>query len=217
MERLSSDVERVRARYDVVGRRWAYGAVSVLGFSGLEPILRERAVLRLGLRLGDRVLDVACGRGGNVRHLERAVGPSGRIVGIDYSPTMLAGATRLVRARGWENVELVRGDVSEMDFREAFDGVLCTNAMSVIPRWEDAIRRMAVAARPSGRIAILDGRLLTGAGRVWNPYIRLFAHVVAADLGRDIPGACRAVLSDVEEEALLGGSYFVVSGRPRVP
>ena len=51
-----------------------------------------------------------------------------------------------------------------------------------------------------------------GLLRIGNPYARLFARIVAADPSRDIPGECRKLLVHMEEETLLFGTYYIVSG-----
>lgn len=211
----NADLERVEKAYRRVGSRWAWNTLSFAGFQGWEPSIRKRTVEHLGLQPGDAVLDVACGRGSNFPYLQRAVGEGGRIVGVDYSATMLAGAEELVRKKGWSNVELVRGDAAEMAYDGAFDGAICTVAMTVIPRWQEALGRMAGAVRPGRRIAIMDGRRLTGVARIGTPYARLFSRIVAADLERDVQGACRELLSDVREETRMFGSYFIISGTGR--
>ncbi len=209
-----AELDRVERTYNRLGRRWAWNVLSFAGFQGRESMIRRRAVERLELRPGDAVLDVACGRGSNFPYLERAVGEEGRLVGTDYSRTMLAGAEALVRQRRWPNVTLVRQDAAEIAYNAEFDGAICTNAMSVIPRWEQTLTRMAAAVRPGRRLVIVDGKLSEGIGRIANPYARLFARIVAADLNRDIPGACRTLLGDLREETLLFGTYFIVSGTP---
>lgn len=206
-----TEIEAVEIRYRRVGRPMSYRLISLAGFGGLESWFRSQAIQRLHLKEGDSVLDVACGRGGNFPYLERAVGEEGRIVGMDYSRTMLAGAEELLRERGWSNVELTRMDAAEMPFEGEFDGAICTVAMAVIPRWRHALRRMVAATRAGRRIAILDGRLGRGIYRAWNPYVRLFASLVGAHLDRDIPLECNRLLPDAREES-LGPYYFVVSG-----
>src|SRR5205085_7190557 len=68
------------------------------------------ARLLLGLAPGDGVLDVACGTGPFTRDFARAVGPSGLVVGIDVSETMLARAVGDTRsARLGDRVAFVRG------------------------------------------------------------------------------------------------------------
>jgi ubiquinone/menaquinone biosynthesis C-methylase UbiE len=56
--------------------------------------LRAAAVELLAPRLGDRLVDVGCGTGDQVRALAAAVGPGGSVLGVDSSETMLAEARR---------------------------------------------------------------------------------------------------------------------------
>jgi len=211
----SADLDRVERAYRRVGSRWAWNALALAGFQGWEPSLRRRTVEHLELRRGDTILDVACGRGSNFPYLQRAVGEEGRIVGLDYSATMLAGAQDLVRKERWKNVELVRADAAQMSYRAEFDGALCTIALTVIPGWQQALRRMIAAVRPGRRIAIMDGLPLTGVRRLATPYARLFASVAAADMTRDVAGDCRRLLIDVREESRMFGLYFIMSGQGR--
>ena len=207
-----ADLERIETAYRRIGSRWAWNALSFTGFQGWEPSIRKRAVEHLDLQPGDAVLDLACGRGSNFPYLQRAVGGQGRIVGVDYSATMLAGAEELVRKKHWSNVELLRGDAAELKYDSAFDGALCTIAMTVIPGWQEALRRMVAAVRPGKRIAIMDGRRPTGVARIGTPYARLFSRIVVADLDRDVQDECRHHLSDIREETRMFGNYFVISG-----
>ena len=207
-----SDLNRVETAYRRIGSRWAWNVVSFAGFQGWESSLRRRTVEHLELSHGDRVLDVACGRGSNFPHLQRAVGAEGHIVGVDYSAKMLAGAQELIRRERWTNVEIVRGDAAETEFSAAFDGALCTVAMTVIPRWQDAMRRMIGAVQPGRRIAIMDGRLPTGLARAGLPFARFFSRIVAADLDRDVQSECKKMLNNIREEVRMFGTYFIISG-----
>ena len=210
---MTTDLDRVESTYRRLSSRWAWNALAIAGFGGWERSLRRRAVDHLELKPGDAALDVACGRGSNFPYLQRAVGAGGRIVGIDYSPDMLAGARDLVRTRGWSNVELVRADAATVDYRAQFDGALCTIAMSVIPRWREALRRMIDAMRPDKRIAIMDARRGREQPVLARPFARLFAAVVAAEVDRDVPSECRRLLRDVREEPCMFGMYYVLSGQ----
>ena len=213
----AEELHRVEGTYRRLGRRWAWNIVSFAGFQGSEARIRRRAVARLELRPGDAVLDVACGRGSNFSYLQRAVGEQGRVVGVDYSPDMLAGAADVVRRRGWANVELVEGDAAEISYRGEFDAALCTIALSVIPGWQETLRRMVEAVRPGGRLVVMDGRPGTGWRRLGNAYARLFARVVAADLSRDITGEFRRLLPNPTEETVLFGTYYILSARRPAP
>jgi SAM-dependent methyltransferase len=82
------------------------------------------AVERLELRSGEAVIDVACGTGVNFPLLQAEVGPTGRIVGIDLSPEMLARARDRVAAEGWRNVTLIEAAVEEAHIEERADAAL---------------------------------------------------------------------------------------------
>src|SRR5215208_5669631 len=66
-----------------------------------DPFLRGVAIRSLGLmrlRPGQRVLDAGCGTGVLLEALTRAVGPTGRVVGLDHNPAFLADARQRVEA-----------------------------------------------------------------------------------------------------------------------
>src|SRR3954468_21736272 len=77
---------------------------------------RRRAVQALRLRPGDSVVEIACGTGFNFPLIEQAIGPAGRIVGVDLTDAMLAQAQRRVESSGWGNVTLVHADAAEFEF-----------------------------------------------------------------------------------------------------
>jgi ubiquinone/menaquinone biosynthesis C-methylase UbiE len=73
---------------------------------------RRKAVDRLGLRAGDRVLDVGCGTGRSLGYLHKAVGPTGRVYGIDISPGMLRKAQKSCDANGCRAAEIDMSDAA---------------------------------------------------------------------------------------------------------
>src|SRR5215218_6816860 len=78
----------------------------------LEPY-RHRAVSQLRLRPGDVVVDVGCGTGLSFEPIQAAIGPGGRLIGIEPSPEMLAIARARVEEAGWDNVTLLEAGAEE--------------------------------------------------------------------------------------------------------
>ena len=117
---------------------------------------RRRAVHALGLRPGDTVVDVACGTGLNFSLIEQAIGPDGRIVGVDLTDAMLAQAQHRIANNGWRNVSLVQADAAEFAFPAEVDAILSTYALSHVPECGDVIARGAAALSPGGRWVVLD-------------------------------------------------------------
>lgn len=146
-----------------VYERWWRPALGRLAKGAFGPgMAGERRIAQelLGLRLGDRALDVACGTGAFTRDLGLRVGFEGLSVGVDLSEAMLARAVAETGREGLPQVAFVRGDAQELPFRDGtFDGVCCFAGLNLFADPERALERMAAVLVPGGRIA-----LFTSAG-----------------------------------------------------
>src|SRR5215217_5269587 len=91
---------QVRAMFDGIAR--VYDLMNSLMTAGLHHRWRERAADLAALRPGGRALDVACGTGDLAVELKRRVGPSGVVIGTDFSEAMLARARAKSAAVEWE-------------------------------------------------------------------------------------------------------------------
>jgi len=89
----------------------------------LEP-LRRRAIERLGLRLGDVVIDAGCGTGLSFGALIAGVGAKGHVIGIEQSPEMIEKARARVQRHGWRNVTLVEAPVENARIERDADAAL---------------------------------------------------------------------------------------------
>ena len=78
---------QVQAMFDRVAR--FYDLLNSVMTAGLHHAWRERAVDIAAVGPGDRVLDVACGTGDLAIELDKRVGATGEIVGVDFSDGML--------------------------------------------------------------------------------------------------------------------------------
>src|SRR5215208_6705540 len=141
-------------------RRYGWLA-AIYDWANLEGVLyadaRARAIERLDLRPGARVLDVACGTGANFTLIEDRIGPSGELVGVDLTTEMLERARVRVARAGWKNVRLPQLDICEVQrgqLGEPFDAGVCALGFSVIPQWQRAWDTMRASVRPGGRLAI---------------------------------------------------------------
>jgi demethylmenaquinone methyltransferase/2-methoxy-6-polyprenyl-1,4-benzoquinol methylase len=144
--------DAITAQYDRVAPY--YRALSPLFL--INPWARRRGVAALGLRPGDTVLEVAVGTGRNLAYLVDAVGPTGRVIGVDLSAGMLREAAKLVRRRGWSNVTLVEGDATAVGLDRDLDAIFFSLAWSVIPDPVAALARSWDDLRPGGRVAVME-------------------------------------------------------------
>ena len=127
--------EMVRSRFVGVGNPFALG--------GVTP--------------GDAVLDLGCGAGFDTFLSAFAVGPQGRVAGVDLSPEMLAIA-ELGRAEArLTNVEFREAAVEALPFPESsFDVALSNGVLNLIPDKAAALRGIFRVLKPGGRLQACD-------------------------------------------------------------
>jgi ubiquinone/menaquinone biosynthesis C-methylase UbiE len=117
---------------------------------------------RLGLGTGWVCLDVGCGDGQVTLELARAVGTTGRSVGIDIDEQALAIARRSARQAG-VRAEFIRADATEPPGQGSFDLAYARLLLSHLADPSAALRAMRRAVRVGGRVAVED--LFTGTLR----------------------------------------------------
>ncbi|MEP0547693.1 MAG: methyltransferase domain-containing protein [Rhodothermales bacterium] len=201
--------DRLAPLYDVVAA--AYDLVGAGRF-------HRQAVDALGLRPGDTAVDLACGTGANFPHLVRAVGPTGRVVGVDLSPGMIEKARERVGRHGWTNVELVEADVRDYAFPEPLYGIVSTFGLEMVPEHDDVIHRAVEALAPGGHVAV--GGLRRPEG--WPEWLIRLGEWVNRPFGvsrayEDVQPwrSITTYTTDTDyEEYLLGAVYLAVGEAP---
>lgn len=196
--------------YDVISWGYEYFTEKLHGGHRLE------AIDLLRLEPGQTVLDVPCGTGANFPILQDRIGPTGVIVGSDYSSGMLARARAKVTKAGWSNVKLVEADARDLTPQlvgeDRVDAVICMLGLSVVPDWELVFDRMYSVLRPGGRFVImdlyLDGRKSSG---IANRYYEVIAHAHSRRRFWE-PLEQRAVEFSTIEHPWFGGVAKIAAG-----
>ncbi len=127
-------------------------------FASLEPIRRakRRSLELLEATTGDRLLDIGCGLGEEVREMAALVGDSGRAVGVDSSELAIAEAQRRAGATG-SRAQYVVGDAADLGFPPAaFDGCRADRTLQHLETPVAALREMTRVVRPGGRIVVTE-------------------------------------------------------------
>jgi demethylmenaquinone methyltransferase/2-methoxy-6-polyprenyl-1,4-benzoquinol methylase len=214
-ERLIETYRKKAKHYDVTSRLYP-----APGYP--QRAQRRRTVQALGLRPGDTVVDIACGTGLNFPLLEEAIGPDGRIVGVDLTDAMLAHAQDRVKTNGWRNVSLVQADAAEFDFPAKVDAILSTYALTQVPGSAAVIAHGAAALSAGGRWAVLDLKVPDNTPRwlaqLGTATVRRLARADDWIMRRPwetIRAAMREELADQSWTELFFGTAFLAAGSRR--
>ncbi|MEV6305209.1 methyltransferase domain-containing protein [Actinoplanes sp. NPDC051861] len=106
-----------------------------------------------GIRAGDRVLDVGCGRGAVLFPAAEAVGPTGHVTGIDLAPAMIELTRKDVAHL--PQVRVAVGDAQTPDFpAESFDVVTAGLLLFFLPDPAGALSAYRKLLRPGGTLAL---------------------------------------------------------------
>jgi len=177
--------------------------------------LRRRAAARLELRPGDRVLEIGCGTGRNFPFLQQAVGPSGKIYGVDLSAGMLRRARELCRRKGWTNIELTQCDAADYLPPEPLAGILFGLSYNTMPHHRMVLRHAWKLLRPGGRIVIMDGKLPPGfGGKLVLPFgLWLMKHTMLGNPFIKPWDELAALADEFAMQEFLFGSWYVCGGR----
>ncbi|MEO1467975.1 MAG: class I SAM-dependent methyltransferase [Pseudomonadota bacterium] len=191
-----------------LGRDWAERA------GALERQLAPVATLALGLldaAPGERIIDLGCGHGPTTEALALAVGPSGRVTGIDISPELAAMAR--ARLERHAQAEVVLADAATHAFAPgACDALFSRMGCMFFEDAAAAFTNLRAALRPGGRVVLACFR-----GMEANPWAMLPVRLAEPVLGPAVastpglPGPFGWAASRVFEPALKAAGFHDIA------
>jgi phosphatidylethanolamine/phosphatidyl-N-methylethanolamine N-methyltransferase len=168
---------------------------------------RRRSLDILALRLGERVLLVGAGTGGDLPFIPEGV----FTVATDLTPAMLRRARR--KARVGDHFAVMDGH--SLALRDGtFDAVVLHLILAVIPDPALALADAVRVLRPGGRIAIFDKFVADGGEASWGRrLLNRATRSIATDITRrldDIIRDSQTRVSRVRAEPAIGGKFSIV-------
>ncbi|WP_051434427.1 ubiquinone/menaquinone biosynthesis methyltransferase [Desulfonatronum lacustre] len=146
----------VLGHFEAIARRYDL-ADALLSF-GLHFLWRRRAMRRLRLHIGDRVLDLCGGTGDFAVAAAKAVGSAGMVVVCDISRAMMgAGRRKAARAGVSDRIVWIQGDAERMGFaRDSFDAVIVGYGIRNFVVLEQGLREMHRVLAPGGTCMAME-------------------------------------------------------------
>jgi SAM-dependent methyltransferase len=203
---------------------WRYLARCIRPFPDFDLFfarnLRKRAVEKLRLVPGDRVLDVGCGAGASFRYLLGEVTELGLVVGVEISPEVVINAQKRIEKNGWKNVQVIAVSAQNLIVDEKFDALLMMGAPDIYGS-PATLANLVRYLRPGARFAAFGAKLSRRFGvRGINPLFRslfskaTFPSTPQLDFEPWLALKDRSVSFNVEERAL--GFMFLAWGEMTV-
>lgn len=112
---------------------------------------------KIGIKSGERLVDLGCGPGGVLHLLAKRVGPTGAVLGIERSSHFANLARRFVAELALPQVEIREGDAYDTGLpRASFDGAHMRLVLVNVPEPERIVREMVSLVRPGGWVASFE-------------------------------------------------------------
>lgn len=116
---------------------------------------RDRLLNEMHMEEGDKVLEIGCGTGRNLKILALRH-TAATFWGLDASASMLEKAKAKLSGPDFAHVRLQQGLADDFDFGESFDVIFFSYSISMIPPWKSPIDHALKNLNPGGRMFIVD-------------------------------------------------------------
>jgi demethylmenaquinone methyltransferase/2-methoxy-6-polyprenyl-1,4-benzoquinol methylase len=147
-ERVHDVFEKIYKKYDVMN--------SVISFQRHKQ-WRKKTMEIMNVPKGASALDVCCGTADWTIALANAVGPNGKVYGLDFSKNMLSVGEQKVTDLGLQQVTLIHGNAMQLPFEDnTFDFVTIGFGLRNVPDYMHVLKEMTRVVKPGGKVVCLE-------------------------------------------------------------
>jgi S-adenosylmethionine-diacylgycerolhomoserine-N-methlytransferase len=175
---------------------------------------RDQMIGNLRPAPGASVLEIGCGTGRNLVHAARRY-PDAQLFGLDVSTEMLTSAISAISRAGLApRVRVAHGDATAFDPQvlfgvPAFDHVMISYSLSMIPEWDRVIEAAVGRLNPGGRLHVVDFGNQAGwpamARRLLLSWLAMFDVTPRDDLERVLSVVTKSSRADLKFERPFRG------------
>lgn len=109
------------------------------------------------IKPGDVVIDLGSGAGNDCFIARHETGATGKVIGIDFTPTMIEKARANAEVRGFHNVEFRQGDIENIPVTANIADVVVSNCvLNLVPNKNNVIKDIFRVLKPGGHFSISD-------------------------------------------------------------
>ncbi|MCC6761344.1 MAG: arsenite methyltransferase [Chitinophagaceae bacterium] len=138
------------------------------------------------MKEGDTVIDLGSGAGNDAFVARKIVGPTGKVIGIDFSEAMLEKARTNADKVGFNNVEFRLGDIEQMPVAaNRADVVLSNCVLNLVPNKQAVFAEILRVLKPGGHFSISDIVLQGELPGKWKEVAELYAGCVSGAIQKE--------------------------------
>ncbi|MFS0863553.1 demethylmenaquinone methyltransferase [Fredinandcohnia sp. 179-A 10B2 NHS] len=147
-QRVHHVFEKIYKNYDKMN--------SVISFQQ-HKAWRKDTMKKMSVKPGSAALDLCCGTADWTIALADAVGPTGKVVGLDFSKNMLKIGQEKVSSLKLDQVTLVHGNAMDLPFEDnSFDYVTIGFGLRNVPDYMQVLKEMYRVVKPGGKVVCLE-------------------------------------------------------------
>lgn len=139
-----------------------------------------------GIKKGDTVIDLGSGAGNDCFIARKEVGKTGKVIGIDFAPNMLAKARANAKKMGYDNVEFFEGDIENMPLPDDTADVVVSNCvLNLLPEKDKIFKEIYRVLKPGAHFCVSDVVLNGKFPKKFTDNAAMYAGCIASAIQRD--------------------------------